>query len=304
MDNNFCRGMDNKLWRGTDKGNRNSMDRKAGRAMAKAAKRIVLVLVSIVVLFPLLWNLLSSLKSNAEIMASPWSLPARPRFDNYARAFQQARIGDYLLNSIVVTGAALALLAILSLTTSYALSRFASRISAAIRSLYMAGLFIKTPVILVPLFLSLSGLGLADSRATLAVVYAVGALPFSVYLLTGYMASVPRDYEESATIDGCGRYAILFKIVTPLVQPGLITVLIFNFFSFWNEYPIALTLIYSDAKKTLPSGVSNLYEVARYATDWGALFAALAIILVPTIAVYALTQKKLTSGVMVGGLKG
>lgn len=270
----------------------------------KALKRLVLALSSLLVLYPLFWNLMSSLKSSAEVMADPWSLPAVPRFDNYARAFVQARIGDYLWNSVIVTAAALALLAILALMTSYALSRFACRVSRLLRSLYMAGLFIQTPVILVPLFLMLSGAGLVDKRPTLVLVYAVGALPFSIYLLTGYMASVPRDFEESATIDGCNRYQTLFRIVTPLVQPGLITVLIFNFFSFWNEYPIALTLVYTDSKKTLPTGISNLFEVARYATDWGALFAALAIVLVPTVVVYALTQKKLTSGVMIGGLKG
>jgi N-acetylglucosamine transport system permease protein len=281
------------------------MPRAGAAAIAgRIAKRIVFILVSVLVLYPLLWNLVSSLKSNAEILSSPWTLPRFPRFDNYARAFEQAHIGDYLLNSIAVTGFALALLAFLALTSSYALSRFAGRATAVIKSVYMAGLFIQTPVILVPLFLGLSGVGLVDGRATLAVVYAVGALPFSVYLLTGYLASVPRDYEESATIDGCGRYGILFKVVAPLAQPGLVTVMIFNFFAFWNEYPLALTLIYTDAKKTLPSGVSNLYEIARYATDWGALFAALAIILMPTILVYALTQRKLTSGVMMGGIKG
>lgn len=273
---------------------------RAGRALERA----LLILVSLIVLYPLFWNLASSLKSNEEILSSPWTLPSVLRFDNYARAFAQAHIGDYLLNSVLVTALALCLLSFLSLTTAYAISRFAGRLSRAIKSLYMAGLFIQTPVILVPLFLMLSGAGLSDNRPVLALVYAVGALPFSVYLLAGYLASVPRDFEESATIDGCGRYGILFRIVVPLVQPGLITVLIFNFFSFWNEYPVALTLIYSDAKKTLPSGISNLYEVARYATDWGALFAALAIILVPTIAVYAATQKRLTSGVMMGGLKG
>ncbi len=275
-----------------------------GHSAALATRRIAFIALSAIVLYPLLWNLISALKSNQEILESPWTLPSAPRFDNFARAFKEARIGDYFLNSVMVTGLALLILALLSFMSAYALSRFAGKATAVVKSVYMAGLFIQPIVILVPLFLMLSRVGLLDNRATLIVVYAVGALPFSVYLLAGYLASVPRDYEESATIDGCGRYAILFRIVAPLVQPGLITVMIFNFFGFWNEYPIALTLIYSEPKKTLPAGISNLYEIARYATDWGALFAALAIVLIPTILVYALTQKRLTSGVMMGGLKG
>jgi N-acetylglucosamine transport system permease protein len=118
------------------------------------------------------------------------------------------------------------------------------------------------------------------------------------------MASIPRDFEESAMMDGCGRWRMLFSIVAPLVQPGLVTVMIFNFFAFWNEYPMALTLIYSDEKRTIPTGLSNLFEVQRYATDWGALFAALSMVLIPTVIVYVFTQKKLTEGVMMGGIKG
>jgi N-acetylglucosamine transport system permease protein len=118
------------------------------------------------------------------------------------------------------------------------------------------------------------------------------------------MKGIPKDYENSAMIDGCGYAGAFIRIIVPLVKPGIITVVIFSFFAFWNEFPLAMTLISSDSKKTLPIGLANLMEVQRYATDWGALFAGLVIVLVPTIIVYMLTQDKLTKGMQLGGLKG
>lgn len=274
-------------------------------ALERLCLRLVLGLTTLVVAYPLLWNLVASLKSNAEILDDPWGLPSRLEFANYARAFRGARMGDYLANSLLVTAGSLALLLFLALTTSYALTRFRKRsICAAGRGVYLAGIFIQAPLLLVPLFLLMNSLKLVDSRLGLVLVYAVGQLPFSVYLLSNYLSSVPRDYEESAFIDGAGRFRVLFGVVAPLAKGGLIAVTTFQFFAFWNEYPLAFSLIFSDSKRTLPVGLANLMEVQRYATDWGALFAGLAIVLAPTLVVYAFAQKRLTEGIMAGGLKG
>lgn len=267
--------------------------------------RLVFLFLSVIVLYPLFWNLMSSLKTNTEILENPpWKLPRGLHFANYWHAFQGAHMDAYLVNSLYVTAVSMVVLLFLTLTSAYGLARFRNAFTAVVQTTYLGGLFVQTTILIIPIFLLLNTVGLSDSREGLILVYAVGALPFSVYLLTGYMKSIPRDFEESAMIDGCGRWRILFHVVTPLVQPGLITVMIFNFFAFWNEYPMALTLIFTDSKRTLPTGLANLFEVQRYATDWGALFAGLSLVLVPTLVVYAFTQKKLTSGVMMGGLKG
>jgi N-acetylglucosamine transport system permease protein len=275
------------------------------KSFARWTTRLIFIFLSLVVLYPLFWNLMASLKSNTELMDNnAFALPKVPHFDNYARAFRKAHMGEYMFNSIYVTVASLVVLYLLTLTSAYGLTRYRNWLSSTIKTIYQAGLFIQVTVLVIPIFLLLNSIGLTNSREGLILVYAVGALPFSVYLLTGYMVSLPMDYEEAAMIDGCGRWRTLFTIIAPLVQPGLITVMIFNFFTFWNEYILALTLIYDDAKRTLPIGLSNLFEVARYATDWGALFAALSIVLIPTIVVYSFTQKKLTEGVTAGGIKG
>ncbi|MDQ6418299.1 carbohydrate ABC transporter permease [Paenibacillus sp. LHD-117] len=150
----------------------------------------------------------------------------------------------------------------------------------------------------------MNDLQMLDNRFWLSAVYAAGSMAISVYLLIGFMKSIPSEYEEAAMIDGCGYFGTLFRIIVPMARPGIITVVIFGFFDFWNEYVLAMTFLTSDHKKTIPVGLSNLFEIQRYATDWGSLFAGLVLVLIPTIVVYCLLQKKLTEGMMLGGLKG
>lgn len=166
------------------------------------------------------------------------------------------------------------------------------------------GLFVQSIIYLVPLFLLLNTLHMLDNRLAICFVYAAGSFPFTIYLLTGFMKGIPKDYEDAAKIDGCGYFRTLLEIIVPMIKPAIITIVIFNFLGTFNEFPIAFTVLVTDAKKTLPIGLANLMEVQRYATDWGALFAGLAIVTIPTVLLYAFTQKKLTEGVSLGGLKG
>lgn len=237
-------------------------------------------------------------------MSSPWGLPEVLQFDNFTRAFVESSMGEFIINSFLVTGLSMMLLLILVIPTAYALSRFDFKGRKVLHNFYMAGLFIQPVYIMIPLFLMMNNLHMLDNRFWLSLVYAAGALPFSIYLLTGFMRSIPKEYEESAFIDGSGYFRTLVSIIVPLAKPGILTVIIFNFFTFWNEYALALVLISSDAKKTIPVGLANLMEVQKFATDWAALFAGLVLVLLPTITLYALTQKKLTEGMSMGGLKG
>ena len=270
----------------------------------KCFLRLLLIAWTVIVVYPLVWNIVTSFKTNTEILASPWSLPGRLSVLNYANAFSRGKIGSFAVNTVIVTALSLALLLLLAVPSAYAISRFRFRGNRALHTLYMAGLFIQTIFILVPLYLLMNSLRMTDNRFWISVVYAGSQLPFSIYLLTGFLKSVPRDYEQSAMIDGAGYYATLLSIVVPLARPGILTVCIFSFFGFWNEYVTALTLLSTETKKTLSLGLANLMEVQRYATDWGALFAGLVIVLLPTILLYAFTQKKLTEGLQMGGLKG
>ena len=278
--------------------------RNTKQKISKIFLRIVLITATFIFVYPLVWNLLASLKTNKEIMSSPWGLPAVLQFDNFTRAFVESSMGEFIINSFLVTGLSMMLLLILVIPTAYALSRFDFKGRKVLHNFYMAGLFIQPVYIMIPLFLMMNNLHMLDNRFWLSLVYAAGALPFSIYLLTGFMRSIPKEYEESAFIDGSGYFRTLVSIIVPLAKPGILTVIIFNFFTFWNEYALALVLISSDAKKTIPVGLANLMEVQKFATDWAALFAGLVLVLLPTITLYALTQKKLTEGMSMGGLKG
>lgn len=176
----------------------------------------------------------------------------------------------------------------------------------------MAGLFINVNYIVVPIFLMLNDGDrflrqfnlkfFLDNPIMLSVVYAATAIPFTVYLLSSYFRSLPKAYEEAALIDGCGYFKTMFKIMIPMAKPSIITVILFNFLAFWNEYIIALTLI-PGPNKTLPVGLQNLMAAQKAATNYGPQYAGLVIVMLPTLILYILVQKKLTQGMTLGGLK-
>lgn len=225
-------------------------------------------------------------------------------------------MGEYMLNSVIVTGLALALLLVIALPAAYALSRFKFRGRKILNVAFMAGLFINVNYIIVPIFLMfvdgntlLRKIGLPpfllNNIFVLAVVYAATALPFTIYLLSGYFATLPKDFEEAAYMDGAGYTRTMVRIIFPMAKPSIITVILFNFLSFWNEYIIAMTLL-ADPKggKTLPVGLMNLMKAQNAAAEYGQLYAGLVMVMLPTLILYICVQKKLTQGMTLGGLKG
>lgn len=266
--------------------------------------RIVLIAYSIIVVFPLIWTIYTSFKTNSEFYDNPWSLPKHLNLINYVNAFQRAKMGDYFMNSIIITIVSIFFIVVLSVATAYIIVRFKSPYTKFLNAAYTGGLFVPSILTLIPLFLMLNNIHLLNTYTGLILVYIAYSLSFSIYTLIGFFKSIPKDYEEAALIDGCSYFGILFRIIFPLAKPAVITITIFNFLSLWNEYMFASIIMSSESKMTLPIGLENIMEVQRYATDWGALFAGLVIVMVPTMLVYALLQKKITGGLTVGGLKG
>ncbi|MBC5995212.1 carbohydrate ABC transporter permease [Romboutsia ilealis] len=256
------------------------------------------------VVVPLLWTVMQSFKTSQEFFADPWALPGAFNFNNYASAWEKANMSAYFMNSVYVTLVSTAFLMILAVPTSYCLARFKFFGGELIMLAMTLGLFIQPAYILVPLFLLVAKLNLLNNLTALSLIYAIIQLPFSIFILTGFIKGVSKEYEEAAEIDGCTRLQTIRHVVLPMIKPGMLTVLIFNFMGFWNEYAMAFTLLTMDNKKTLPVGLQNLMEVQRFSTDWGALFAGMVIVIIPTVIVYAFLNKKLTEAVNVGGLKG
>ncbi len=275
---------------------------------------VALITLAITIIVPVAWVFLASIKENAEFYKNPWSLPDGFYFQNFVEAFVEANMGEYLLNSIIVTGLSLAILLVVALPAAYVLSRFEFLGSNFLNSVVKAGLFINVSYIAVPIFLMLLDwdgsfrMMFGDSfflnnRFMLAVIYASTALPFTIFLLSSYFQTLPTDFEEAASIDGAGYFRTMFSVMLPMAKPSIIIVILFNFLLFWNEYILALTLMPGD-NKTLPVGLLNLMAAERAAVNYGPMYAGMVIAMLPTIILYIIVQKRLTQGMTVGGLKG
>lgn len=275
----------------------------------------VLIILAITIIIPIGWVFLASIKENEQFYGSPWTLPNGFHFENFVQAWTEAEMGSYMINSVIVTALGILLLIVLSLPAAYVLARFKFKGSKFWNILFMAGLFINVNYIVVPIFLMLVD---ADGFLTrtighgfflnnlfvLALIYASTALPFTIYLLSGYFKSLAKDYEEAAYVDGAGYFRTMIQIIFPMAKPSIITIILFNFLSFWNEYIISMTMLTKPALKTLPVGLMNLMAAQRSAVQYGRMYAGLVIVMLPTLILYMCVQKQLTEGMTVGGLKG
>lgn len=274
---------------------------------------VALIGLAVSILVPVAWVFLASIKENKEFYGSPWTLPAGFHYQNFVEAFQEARMGDYLLNSVIVTALALIILLVVALPASYVLARFDFKGRKMIQMLVKAGLFINVSYIVVPIFLMLldwdnyfRSMGgeafFLNNRLVLAVVYAATALPFTIYLLMSYFQTLPSDFEEAAGIDGAGYFRTMFSIMIPMALPSIVIVILFNFLAFWNEYIIALTLMPGE-NKTITVGLMNLLSAERAAVNYGPMYAGMVIVMLPTLILYIIVQKRMTQGMTVGGVK-
>lgn len=270
---------------------------------------VALITLAVSIIVPVAWVFMASIKENKEFYGNPWTLPAGFYFQNFINAFEKASMGSYFINSVISTALALAILLIVSLPASYVLARYKFKGKKILNTIFMAGLFINVNYIVVPIFLMLMGWDDAlnisfflDNIVVLAVVYAATAIPFTVYLLSSYFQTLPKAYEEAALIDGCGYFKTMIKVMIPMAKPSIVTVILFNFLAFWNEYIIALTLM-SGSNRTLPVGLLALMQASRGKAEYGMMYAGLVIVMLPTLILYIMVQKKLTQGMTLGGLK-
>ena len=284
----------------------------ASRILYKVFIYVALLALAISIIVPVAWVFMASVKKNAEFIGAdvnPWALPKQFFYQNFIVAFRDAQMGEFFLNSVLVTATALILLLIIALPASYALSRFEFKGRKILNLAFMAGLFINVNYIVVPIFLMLSDANrmfhvefFLDNRFLLALIYASTHLPFTIYLLSSYFRTLPKGFEEAAYIDGCGYFKTMTKIMIPMAKPSIITVILFSFLAFWNEYIIAYTLM--DEHGTLAMGLKNLMAVERTATNYGLMYAGLVVVMLPVLILYICVQKQLTEGMTLGGLKG
>ncbi|MFF0573904.1 carbohydrate ABC transporter permease [Streptosporangium saharense] len=262
-----------------------------------------LVLWAVVSTVPLLWAVVSSFKSDPEIVADPWALPKMLRWENFARAWDSASIGTYFGNTVIVVGGGVTLTLLLSAMAAYVFARFEFRLKGVLYYFFVAGMTFPVFMALVPLFFVVQNLGLGDSLGGLILVYTAYSLPFSMFFLVAFFRTLPGEIAEAATLDGCGEIATFFRIMLPMAKPGLISVGIFNFIGQWNQYLIPLVLVSDDSRFVLSQGLANLAVEQGYAGDRSGLFAGLTIAMLPILVVYALLQGRVQAGMTAGALK-
>lgn len=272
------------------------------RPAGTAARYVALGAYLVFLGFPLLWLAVTALKSAREI-AVGGLLPTSPTLANFGDAVRSAGLLRATANSAQVAVATTVVVVVIALPAAYALARFRTRVrTAAIGWILVSQVF---PVILVvlPLFLILRQFHLVNSLVGLTIVYAVYSLPFALWMLQGYIAGVPRDLEEAGAVDGAGRVRVLLLIVLPILRPGIVAAAMFTLISAWNEFFFALVLIQDPNRETLPLALAR-FVGAEGQVRLGVLAAASLLATLPSLAFFAVIQRRLTSGLLSGAVKG
>lgn len=280
-------------------------ERRPGKRRITAGgviKFIGLGLWLVITLFPLYWILITSFKSPGSINRFPLEYwPSEPSLDNYTGLFETSSFGTFLLNSAivaVVAGGAATLIAMLS---AYVLARFQFRGKGAVMIAFLVTQMIPSFIALGPLYSMMSDLGFVDNRFGLILVYIAVCIPFSTIMLRGFFENIPDALEEAAMVDGCSRFGALFRVLVPVMTPGIVAAFIFNFVNCWNELFLSVILINSDENKTVPAALNGF--ISTFNIAWGPMAAAAVLTILPTMVLFALASKWIVEGLTSGAVK-
>ncbi|NLJ68213.1 MAG: carbohydrate ABC transporter permease [Firmicutes bacterium] len=272
------------------------------RWLVEGAIYLLLIVLAFIFVYPIFLMIITAFKSTREIFMNPFGLPQAWSLETFAKVWQRAHFNTYFVNSVTVTLASTLLVLACSSLSAYALSRYQFRLSNFFYIFFLAGIMIPIRLGILPLFLLMRDLSLLNSHWSLVLTYAASGMPMSVFLLTGFFKTIPKDLEYSARIDGCSDLQIFYRIMLPLVRPGLATVTIVNFVPWWNDFFFPLLFIQSDRLKTIPLGMTIFF--GQFMTDWGMLFAGMVIASVPLLVLYLAMSRQFISGLTAGALKG
>lgn len=269
------------------------------RLMSRLPGWLVLLLWTAVVVLPLYVLVVSCFKTTQQIYADPLGLPPSLAFDNFVNAWQRASLGRNLVNSFIVTAGAVIITLVVSAMAAYPLSRYELGWGTWMLALFLAGIMLPIRLASVELFTLMRDLDLLDSLFGLMLVYAAIRIPFAVFIFANFMRVLPRELEEAGRIDGASEMRILFGIILPIVAPAVAIVSIFTTIAVWNDFFFPLIFIFDNDLKTVPLAITSF--VGQFRTDWGMVFASLAISLAPVLAMYLVLAKQIREG---AGMQG
>ena len=264
---------------------------------------IIMLFIALISVYPLLWVIIQSFKTEGQFLQSIWSLPTFLNFDNFVTAFQEANLAVYLKNTVVNTVATLVVDLVLVTCLGYAFSKLKMKFKKFFYYMILINMLIPTPIILLPMYLQVVDLGIQNTLAAIVFPYYQGFAPLGLILIKGYMDNIPDEIIESAKIDGCGTFRILGKIMVPLVKPMLVTLAILGGMNAWNEYMWALVSISDTSKYTLSVGIAVIRD--KIATiGYTPVFAALTVSAMVFVIIYLFAQKTFVRSITAGAVKG
>ncbi|MFF9019388.1 carbohydrate ABC transporter permease [Streptomyces eurythermus] len=262
----------------------------------RLAAEATALLVAAVVAFPLYWMLLGAFRPAGEIESTeprPWT--TSPTLDSFRRVFEQHQFGRYFVNSLVVAGSVVVASALIAFLAATAVTRFRFRFRTTLLIMFLVAQMVPVEALTIPLFFLMRDFGLLNTLGSLILPHIAFSLPFAVWMLRGFVRAVPESLEEAAYLDGASRARFLWRILLPLVLPGLVATSVFSFISAWNDFLFAKSFIISDtSQSTLPMALLVFYKPDE--PDWGGVMAASTVMTVPVLVFFVLVQRRLVSG--------
>ena len=271
-------------------------------SIGTAVKVVGLGLWLVITLFPLYWIVVTSFKSPGSINRFPLEYwPTEPSLENYRGLFENASFGTFLLNSALVALVAGGVATLIAMLSAYVLARFQFRGKGAVMVAFLVTQMIPSFIALGPLYAMMSDLGLVDNRFGLILVYIAVCIPFSTIMLRGFFENIPDALEEAAMVDGCSRLGALFRVLVPVMTPGIVAAFIFNFVNCWNELFLSVILINSEENKTVPAALNGF--ISTFNIAWGPMAAAAVLTIIPTMVLFAMASKWIVEGLTSGAVK-
>jgi raffinose/stachyose/melibiose transport system permease protein len=275
--------------------------RSAVRFARRVPVNLLLIVLSILMIYPIVIIVITAFKSNIEVLTNPTGLPLQPTFENFVTSWVEADFTNLFANSILLTLVSMTIATFVAALASYAIVRKATKIGSGVYLLIAAGIFLPMQLALVPQFRVVRDLGLINNYLGVILIYIAGAIPFGVFLMAAFMRQVPKEIVEAATIDGAGYFQLFRTMFLPLARPAIATFWVLQGVGVWNDYLVPQLFLTDPNKRTLTTGV--LYFKAQYLADWGNIMAAVLIMSLPILLIFIFAQRYFVSGLYAGAVK-
>lgn len=278
------------------------MKRSLSEKIWLAIKYAALIIFTVMCLYPLVWLFLASFKTNQELYFNTWGLPEAWQLTNYINAVLKGKVIQYFGNSVIIAVSAVFVTVIFATMASYAITRMNWKFSKLVYGIFLLGMMVPIYGLIIPLFSIFKTMGLLNNHLAVIIPQIALGFPMAIFIICGFMGSIPRELEEAAIIDGCSVFQCFMKIVLPIAKSSIVTVAVVQFINVWNDLLLPRIFLTDSEKMTLPVGLTNFQ--AMYSTDYVGMIAAVIITIIPSIIVYILLHKQIMEGMVAGAVKG